>query len=686
MKAFFFTSVYCLWAAAAFAQQDSSVRLQEAEVRAYFETKSLLSTPATVSIIDAKQLSMHHDYSLIPAINTVPGVRMEERSPGSYRLSIRGSLLRSPFGIRNIKIYLDDFPLTDAGGNSYLNSIDAGNVNRLEILKGPESSIFGANSGGVIVINPVPKKADSSYVMAGLSGGSYGMLHQKFAVQEAFSKYRFNFTQGFQRSNGYRDNSDFKRQYIQFFQQWNYIPKAQLKALFIFSDLNYNTPGGLTLAQFQNNPAAARPATPSLPGAEQQHAAIFNKTYYGGFSHQFVFTSHIKHVITLFGSHTDFKNPFISNYETRNENSFGTRTYVETGNNENNTLSVKWQTGLEAQKTASAIKNYGNRNGNKDTLQANDDLNAINHFYFTRVALSWKKRLFFEAAASLNYYRYDFKNSYPSLQTSYNMVRFDPQLMPRVAASYLIKNNFAWRTSVSRGYSAPTLAEIRSSNLIVNTRLQPETGWNYETGFRLNHARNLFMIDACVYFFQLEQAIVRRLDNNGNEFFVNSGGTHQTGVEIQGSIWVVKPNNTYLIRGAELRNGFTYNHFIFNQYSDGINNYNTNQLTGTPAFVNVSGIQVFLPFRLYAFVQYNYTGRIPLNDANTVYAGEYHLMQIKAGWQKRFRSFRIELFAGADNVLNQVYSLGNDLNAFGGRYYNAAPLRNYFTGINLFLL
>ncbi|MES2691405.1 MAG: TonB-dependent receptor [Bacteroidota bacterium] len=683
---FTLTFVCALLITGAFAQQDTSVQLQEAEVRSYFETRSLLSTPATVSIIDAKQLSLQHDYSLVPAINTVPGVRMEERSPGSYRLSIRGSLLRSPFGIRNIKIYLDDFPLTDAGGNSYLNSIDAGNVNRLEIIKGPESSIFGANSGGVVIINPVPKKADSSYVMAGLSGGSYGLIHQKFVVQEAFTKYRFNFTQGFQRSDGYRDNSNLKRQYIQFFQQWNYIPKAQLKALFILSDLNYNTPGGLTLAQFQNNPRAARPATATLPGAEQQKAAVFNKTYYGGLSHQFAFTPGIRHVLTLFGSHTDFKNPFISNYETRNENSFGTRTYIEIGNNENKVLQVKWQTGLEAQKTSASVINHGNRNGNKDTLQAHDDLNAINHFYFTRIALSWKKRLFLEAAGSLNYYRYDFKNNYPLLQPSYNTVRFDPQLMPRLAASYLIRNNFAWRASVSRGYSAPTLAEIRSSNLVVNTLLKPETGWNYETGFRFNHPRNLFMVDACVYYFKLEQAIVRRLDNSGNEFFVNSGGTHQTGVEVQGSVWIVKPGGTRFIRGAELRNGFTYNHFIFNQYSDGVNNYNANQLTGTPQYVNVSGINISLPFQLYTFIQYNYTGPIPLNDANSAYAGEYHLVQLKAGWQRRFTGFRLEIFAGADNVLNQVYSLGNDLNAFGARYYNAAPLRNYFFGANFILM
>ena len=68
-----------------------------------------------------------------------------ERSPGSYRLSVRGSLLRSPWGVRNVKVYMDEFPLTDAGGNTYLNLIDTRSINRIEVLKGPHGGLFGAN-------------------------------------------------------------------------------------------------------------------------------------------------------------------------------------------------------------------------------------------------------------------------------------------------------------------------------------------------------------------------------------------------------------------------------------------------------------------------------------------------------------------------------------------------------------
>ena len=98
---------------------DSLHKLNEVTVRGYLSDQPILNVPASVNVLGGEQLAVQPDISLVSALNTVPGVRMEERSPGSYRLSIRGSLLRSPFGIRDVKIYYDEIPLTDAGGNTY---------------------------------------------------------------------------------------------------------------------------------------------------------------------------------------------------------------------------------------------------------------------------------------------------------------------------------------------------------------------------------------------------------------------------------------------------------------------------------------------------------------------------------------------------------------------------------------
>ncbi|HAK10944.1 MAG TPA: hypothetical protein DCO78_02310, partial [Chitinophagaceae bacterium] len=61
---------------------------------------------------------------------------------------MRGSLLRSPFGVRNTKIYLNDFILSDAGGNTYLNLLALTQLQQIEIIKGPAASMYGTGTGG----------------------------------------------------------------------------------------------------------------------------------------------------------------------------------------------------------------------------------------------------------------------------------------------------------------------------------------------------------------------------------------------------------------------------------------------------------------------------------------------------------------------------------------------------------
>src|SRR5690606_5385976 len=96
----------------------------------------------------------------------------------------------------------------------------------------------------------------------------------------------------------------------------------------------------------------------------------------------------------------------------------------------------------------------------------------------------------------------------------------------------------------------------------------------------------------------------------------------------------------------------------------------------------VSDLLVRFPVDIAAYLMHNYTSGIPLNDANTTFADKYHLLQAKLTWEKLIRKkLAIQLFVGGDNLLNQQYSLGNDINAFGGRFFNAAAPRNFYGGI-----
>src|ERR1700691_5569686 len=111
--------------------------LNEVVIKAYEQNRKLIDVAAPVAVTGQAQLNRYSNMSILPALNITPGVSMEERSPGSYRLNIRGSSLRSPFGVRDVKIYLDDIPLTDPSGNTYLNELSFYNFQSAEIIKGP---------------------------------------------------------------------------------------------------------------------------------------------------------------------------------------------------------------------------------------------------------------------------------------------------------------------------------------------------------------------------------------------------------------------------------------------------------------------------------------------------------------------------------------------------------------------
>jgi iron complex outermembrane recepter protein len=667
------------------SKKDSVKVLDTIMVKAYLSDQPVLSVPASVSVIDQKQLNLQPSSSFVSSLNSVPGVRAEERSPGSYRLSIRGSLLRSPFGIRDVKIYYDDIPLTDAGGNTYLNAIDFNSIHNIEILKGPDGSLFGANSGGVVLISPVTHKADSNYISAGLNSGSYGLIHENTALQEHSGIYTLNLNQAYESYGGYRQNSYMQRNYLQAINRWTFNPKEEFRVLAFYSDLSYETPGGLTLAQYEADPQAARPATPTIPGAIEQKAGIYQKMTMGGAVNEYHFNDRLRNVTSIFGTYVDFANPFITDYENRYETTFGFRSYFEWIASKQVNYKSKLNLGVEWQQTNSDINNYGNDLGVRDTAQTLDKINTNQHFFFTRYVADIYKKLHVEAALSLNFYDYEFKNVYPNDEGAYTNRSFTPQLMPRIALSYQLINDFIWRASVSRGYSTPTTAEIRPTDHEINTGLTPEDGWNYETGFRWRNNDETMFLDASVFYYHLKNAIVPRFNADETEYYINAGSTNQPGLEIYFTDWLIRQNSSSFIRGLQFNESLTLDRFTFSSdYHDAAGSYAGNQLTGVPEQVIVSSFQIKFPQNLYLFIEHNYTARIPLNDNNTAFAPHYNLLQAKAGWQHKMgHKSNFEIYVGADNLLNEKYSLGDDLNAVGNRYYNAAPLRNYYIGFNV---
>ncbi|HTF80835.1 MAG TPA: TonB-dependent receptor, partial [Cytophagales bacterium] len=459
--------------------------------------------------------------------------------------------------------------------------------------------------------------------------------------------------------------------------------KLRLKLLSMYSDLRYATPGGLTEAQADTDPRMARPKAGPVPSAETQRAAIYNRYGYVGLAYEVDLSKRLQHTTSLFGNTSDFRNPFITNYEVRDEKSIGLRTTIKWSAPTDASYRWQWYSGLEWQKTYSEVDNYGNRFGNKDTLQVSDGIRALQHFYFTRCILYPSARWTLEAALSLNFYSFQYKTYAPRPEAPWHVRRFQGELMPKWALAYTMTRHTVLRASLSRGFSPPTLAELRPSDNQFYTGLRAESGWNYELGLRMRNTSRRASLDAAFFYFVLNNTIVRQTNSNGAEYFVNAGRTSQPGMEVQVTFQLIKERQAGLLRNLELRTSYTGYKFTFSDYISNKTVYSGKRLTGIPAHTCVTGLSAYFS-KFYVFLQHNFTSKIPLNDANTVYANSYHLIQAKVNYTLDLsKVYRMSVYLGMDNLMNVRYSLGNDLNAFGGRYYNPAPLRNVYVGIML---
>ena len=661
---------------------DSVKLLTAVIIKGYESQRTLSETPVAIGYIEPKDMEHYASHSLLPSVNTVPGVRMEERSPGSYRLNIRGSLLRSPFGVRNIKIYWNDIPFTDAGGNTYLNLVDLATIGSIEILKGPGGSLYGANTGGVVVLHtnepPLLYQQKDNHFRVQLNGGSYGTLGESAQWKHTGNRFSSSITQSHQQADGFRDHSRLRRDVV----QWNgstIVSKAnKLEWVAMYADMHYQTPGGLTQAQMNANPRQARPATAVVPGAVEQKAAIYNKTFFSGASYTHAFNTKWSNVTSFAYSFTDFKNPFITNFEKRKENNVSLRSkfIYATYKNEQD---IRLIAGVEWQWGDAAINNFGNRQGRQDTVQSRDKLEVRQWFPFAQAEWQLKKRLLVQAGASTNAYQYKYRRLSGN-DNSKKRKRFDEQLLPRIAVLYPFRQYATVFASVSKGYSPATLAEIRASDANINTSLQPEFGWNYEMGARVYSANKILQLDVSAYYFKLQQAIVRRNNAAGEEYFINAGGTNQKGVELKAA-WSLIENSTAFLSSVKLWSAYTYNDYHFTNYIIGNADHSDNRLTGVPRHLSVTGLDVHTRYGFYLYTSFNHTTKLPLNDANTAFADAYNLLQGKLGWKHRVNSsFSLDIYAGIDNALNETYSLGNDINAVGNRYFNPSPMRNYLAG------
>ncbi|WP_462254784.1 TonB-dependent receptor [Ferruginibacter sp.] len=654
---------------------DSSLTMNEIVVTA-FEQNRIINSGTIVKVLSNSNADRFNKTSLVNGFNAIAGVRMEERSPGSYRINIRGSSLRSPFGVRNVKVYWNGIPVTDAGGNTYFNQFAFNNFSSIEIIKGPAGSMYGAGTGGVLLMhsfdNSFTPSLKAEYVF-----GSYGLQNILSSISFGEKNNHSLISYAHNESDGYRNNAKSKRDNASFISRFKISDRQQLTASILYNNLFYETPGGLTKAEFTANPKQARPAAGVFPSAATAKAAIYQKNFVAGLNHQYNFNDNFKNTLILYGAFAQIKNPTFRNYERRNEPGFGGRTSFIYDKKINETK-IQLVAGGELQEGFFNTQVSKNKNGNPDTLQTNDDIRYSTYSIFAQADISIKENWIITTGASINKSKVDFTrlNSYPVVQQNRT---YKNQLSPRLALQKKI-NNHAVFVSISKGFSPPTISELLPSTGAISTFLEAEEGINYEGGGKFSFLKNRLRVEATGFYFKLNNALVTRKDSSNADYFVNAGNTQQKGIEISADYSIAFKNTflNYLV----LKSSYTLSNFKYGDFKKGTVNFSGKYLPSVPK--NIIAVLADVQFKrgIYFNSTWYYADKIFLDDANAVSADAYHLLGCRAGWKVNLKTNnKLNFYFGVDNLLNETYSLGNDINAAGGRYYNAAPAKNYYAGI-----
>ena len=658
----------------------ANTELQEIVVSAYRNGQRYQDTPGAIALITPKDLQRSEAVIITPALNRIPGVYMHSGALNTNRITIRGIGSRSPFSTTKIRAYLNDIPLTTGTGETTIEDIDLGIVDRVEVIKGPSSSIYGAGLGGTI--NYTVRKAPYRQTSIGLGtkAGSYGLLSNTVSVSHGSDLGNLNFVMNDLHSDGYRDNNEYDRRTYNISGQLYAGKKGVLTFIANWIDLKAFIPSSIDSATFAEDPTSAAFTWQQVEGFEDYSKSLYGLNYLQDINQNWMVST------SLFTSRREsFELRPFNTLEDKARAS-GIRAFVgygrETGLISNFSFGGEY---FDENYDWRTLRNFS------DTLLSDNE--EVRRYYnvFSQLDLRLSERTALVLGLNLNNTSYEITDLFnpDSLSTS-GEYSFKTELSPRIAFTHKFDQNHTLFGNISHGFSPPTLEETLTPEGQVNPEIKPETGYNFEIGLRGRILTDRLFYDASVYTMLIENLLVAERVQDDIYVGVNAGKTVHLGLDLSLNYNLLTGLNN-LWSSATVFATYMFADYSFKEFINEDNDYSGNELTGTPGNKLNMGLDFDMNVGIYGFLEYQFVDEMPMNDANTKYSDSYSLLNFKLGWSRSFgnkeRLF-LDVYAAVNNILDEKYASMIAVNApsFGGRapryYYPGLP-RNYFGGVEL---
>ncbi|NNE38091.1 MAG: TonB-dependent receptor plug domain-containing protein, partial [Gammaproteobacteria bacterium] len=210
------------------------------------------NVPAAVSSVDGSIIQRgQQQLTLEESLKRVPGVFLQNSHNFSQaqRISIRGFGARSAFGIRGIKVIVDGVPATMPDGQGNVDEIDLGSARRIEVARGPSSSLYGTASGGVINII-TEDGTEEPFVEGRITIGEFGLKKYQLKTGGQHDKVNYLLSGSITDLDGFRGHSYVDRNSFNSKIKYQIDEKGELTATFNVLDVpDMGDPGALNAAE-----------------------------------------------------------------------------------------------------------------------------------------------------------------------------------------------------------------------------------------------------------------------------------------------------------------------------------------------------------------------------------------------------------------------------------------------------
>jgi iron complex outermembrane receptor protein len=652
--------------------------------------------PASIDVVDAERIrDTQPRVNASESLVTVPGLVVQNRQNYAQDLQIssRGFGARSAFGVRGVRLVADGVPATMPDGQGQAATFNLDMADRIEVLRGPFSALYGNHSGGVIQLFTRDPKGPPTLEL-GMSAGSNGMRKTDINGGGKSGKIGYLLDASHFETDGYRDHSAATRD--QAYAKLAFEPTSSSRLTLVANGLRQDDtqdPLGVSWATYQRDPRAGETDTSDTQSPQRSFAERYNTrksidhqqlgatweqrfgadrlrlTGYVG-NRQVIqyqsFSKGFQAPASHSGGVVDFDRDFHgidANWLDMRELAGGT---------------LRTTVGLEAGKSGDARQGFenfiGNEFGVKGSLRRDeqDDVSSLDPY----LQLEWERgKWVFTGGLRHSRISFDVKDHYLSNGDDSGSVDYS-HTTPLAGVLYKLAPTLNLYASAARGFETPTLNELFYSGAGAgfNFGLAAATSTHLEAGAKAlvgEHTR----INAAVFQARTQNELVVDNSVGGRTSYRNASSTLRQGLELA--------LDADLAAGFSSRIALTVLRAIYDTGFGAVPE--GSRLPGVPraslygelAWKADSG-------RVGAALETIANGKVYPDDANQATpAPGYAIFNARVQANQQLGGWRVKEYARVNNLFDRGYIGSVIVGDSNKRYYEPAPGRNWVLGASV---